>query len=232
MITPHFARGGSGSHLSITAICISRTPETFDLQSLPFYNYTAGWKPFQHERIKERVAYLAERRNAAVALALSEFPRTDHILMIDSYYLHQDRQINGLIDEYSKMTLSEYPEGCILGASTWILDKTRVRSRLRFYDWWTTPEASSLKLSEVERIGGTISAKAVGGCYLYPRWVWERIRYDVPDDLHGCEHNWLCEHSGLPVFLSLTERLWRDPIVYSLSKRVRMSLHLRRLLGQ
>lgn len=215
----------------MTAVCISRNPETWDISDVPFHNYTDGWKPFKHEKTIQRVQYLAGRRNAAVSQVLALFPHTEHILMIDSYYIHQRQEIDGLIHEYERITADNYRDGCILGASTWILDRTRIKSRLRFYDGWTTPEASKLKLHEVEKTGGVIKANAVGGCYLYPRWVWDKTHYDVPEDLHGCEHNWLCEHSGLPVFLSLNERFWREPLVYPWVKRIRVSLHLRRLIG-
>src|SRR5207245_279607 len=121
----------------ISAVCISRYPEGLSIPGLPYHNYTEGWKPYGHEKTKERVSYLAERRNRAVAETLALLPETKHVMMIDSYY--------------------------------------------------------------------------------------------VPEDLHGCEHNWLCEHSGLPVFLSLSERMWRDPVIYPRGKRLRMSLHLSRL---
>jgi len=218
--------------MNVSAVCISRNIEAWSIRDIPFYNYTEGWKPFQHEKTKDRVAYLAGRRNVAVRTALGLFPQTHHILMIDSYYVHQEKQIVRLIQEYANMTLAEFPGGCILGASTWILDKTRIRSQYRFYDGWTTPEALELEPHQIEKEGGVIRAKAVGGCYLYPRTVWEKTPYDVPEDLHGCEHNWLCEHSGLPVFLSLNEMLWREPLVYPLSKRIRVSLHLGRLIGR
>jgi len=218
--------------MRITAVCISRNTETWKIPDIPFYNYTEGWKPFQHEKTTDRVAYLADRRNVAVNRALNQFPQTHHILMIDSYYVHQEKQITKLVQEYATMTQTEFPTGCILGASTWILDKTRVGSRSRFYDGWTTPEALDLDPHEVEKEGGMIRARAVGGCYLYPRTVLDRTHYDVPRDLHGCEHNWLCENSGLPVFLSLNEMLWREPIVYPRLKRMRVSLHLGRLVGR
>jgi len=220
------------SGMRISAVCISRNQETWDLQSIPFYNYTEGWRPFEHEKTIERVAYLAERRNNAITKALSILPETKHVLMIDSYYLQQKEQVSKLIDEYSELTLTTYQTGCILGASTWIHDETRIRSKNRFYDYWTTPEGIRLKLDEVEKKGGMIEVKAVGGCYLYPRWVWERTRYGVSEDLHGCEHNWLCERSSIPVFLTLNERLWRKPATYQWSKRIRMSAHLGRLIGR
>jgi hypothetical protein len=224
--------GTNVTNTQISAVCISRNPETWDISGVSFHNYTEGWKPFRHEKTIERVHYLAERRNAAVARALILYPSTEHLMMIDSYYIHQSNQINGLVREYERLNLGHEQGGCILGASTWILDKTRIKSRLRFYDGWTTPEGSKLKLREVEKNGGVIRVSAVGGCYLFPRWVWEKTRYGVPEDLHGCEHNWLCEHSQLPVFLSLNQRLWREPAEYPWLKRARVSLHLGRLLSR
>jgi hypothetical protein len=218
--------------MNISGVCISRNPEALSIRDLPYHNRTEGWKPFGHEKTPERVSYLAERRNNAAAETLALFPKTRHLLMIDSYYLKQEHQIRKLIEEYTQMNLTDYNDGCILGASTWIHDKTRIRAKYRFYDGWTTPEGVSLSLEKAEREGGKVRVKAVGGCYLYPRWVWENFRYGVPEDLHGCEHNWLCEQSGLPVFLSLNERLWREPITYSRLKRLRMSLNLGRLLGR
>jgi hypothetical protein len=216
--------------MQISAVCISREPQEWRVSEIPFYNYTAGWKPFQHEKTKQRVDYLAERRNAAVSKTLELIPKTQNVLMIDSYYTHQEQQIRALVQEYTKMTLSTYPKGCILGASTWIHDVTRMRARFRFYDGWTTPEGVKLRLDDVERTGGIMKVGAVGGCYLYPRWVWEKTGYNTPEDLHGCEHNWLCEQSRLPVFLTLNERLWREPIMYPWVKRMRMSLHLGRFV--
>jgi hypothetical protein len=228
---PPFA-GTSLLSKGVCAVCISRNPETWDIADVPFHNYTQGWKPFQHEQTTDRVHYLAERRNIAVGRALDLFPETQHILMIDSYYLHQDDQIRGLIRDYAEMTHSNHPGGCILGASTWFYDLRRVRPRYRFYDGWTTPEGNQLRLAGVERRGGIIRVKSVGSCYIYPRWVWERNRYGVVEDLHGCEHNWLCERSELPVYMSLKRRLSRGPIRYPWAKRIRVSLHLGRFIGR
>lgn len=180
------------------------------------------------------MAYLAERRNAAVRGALELYPNSDHILMIDSYYLRQANQIATLLEEY------DHCEG-ILGASTWIVDKTRVIPRIRFFDSWTTPEAANLKLASVGREHNSRSVPgdprtswlrvgAVGACYVYPRRIWEKYQYGVPDT-DGCEHNFLCQHSGAPVWLSLNSKLWHEPSVYSWPKRIRCSLHLGRFLN-
>ena len=213
-----------------TAVCISRHMETWDIPELSFLCFTENWRPFGHEKSKDRIAYLAERRNSAVTKALSTFPLTQHILMIDSYYVHQRERVRKLVKEYFELSSSAGFESCIVGASTWILDKTKIRPRDRFYDYWTTPEGLNLNWKDVRKKGGVIQVRAVGGCYMYPRSVWERMSYGVPDDLHGCEHNWLCEKSALPVLLTLNVALWRDPIVYSWPRRLRSSLHLRRFL--
>ncbi len=219
---------------NITAICVSEKPEPWLIPSVPYYNHTEGWKPFKRDKSKERVTYLAERRNSAAEGALKLHPNTEHIFMVDSYYLGQVEQLRRLLEEYDSC------DG-ILGASTWIIDKTRIRTRVRFFDSWTTPEAANLTPSAVggEREAdnsprnslptGWLSVRAVGACYLYPRHVWEQNRYGLPET-DGCEHNFLCERSGLPVWLSFNTRLWRDPIVYSWPKRIRCSLHLGRFL--
>jgi hypothetical protein len=213
---------------TVTAVCISRRPETWGIPEIPFLCFTENWKPFGHEKSKARVSYLAERRNKAVAEALSIFHSTKHILMIDSYYVRQIQQVKKLVDEYFQLSSKPEYKNCIVGASTWILDKTKIPSKERFYDNWTTPEGLKLSWKETKEQGGLTGVRAVGGCYMYPRFVWEQTSYGVPDDLHGCEHNWLCERSTLPVLLSLNVTLWREPITYSWQKRFRSSLHLGR----
>ena len=199
------------------------------MSEIPFFCYTKGWKPFGHERSRERISYLADRRNKAVLEALLLFPETEHILMVDSYYIKQSDEIFKLVKEYDK--LSSELRDCILGASTWRPTKTGMRSTNSFYDTWTTPEGVGLRWEDARERGGLLRVRSVGGCYLYPRFVWEKYGYGVPEDLHGCEHNWLCERSGLPVFLSFNERLWREPLVYPPLKRIRFSLHLGRFLS-
>jgi hypothetical protein len=215
---------------NVTAVCISRQMETFDTPEIPFVCFNEGWKPFGHEKTKDRITYLAERRNRAVAQALSLYPSTQHILMIDSYYVHQIEPVRKLVKEYFDLASLPKFRNCIVGASTWILDKTKLIANKRFYDYWTTPEGISLKWKTTKEQGGIVHVGAVGGCYVYPRFVWETVRYGVPDDLHGCEHNWLCEKSKLPVILSLNVALRREPIVYPWLKRWRTNLHLGRFV--
>jgi hypothetical protein len=215
----------------VTAVCISRQMETLDIPEIPFVCFNEGWRPFGHEKSKDRIAYLAERRNRAVAKALSLFPSTQYILMIDSYYVHQIECVRKLVNEYFEIASRAEFRNCVLGASTWILDKTKLIPSERFYDYWTTPEGLALKWQTTKKQGGVIKVSAVGGCYVYPRFLWERTRYGVPDDLHGCEHNWLCEKSNVPVLLSLNVALWREPVVYPWLKRLRTSVHFGRFVG-
>jgi hypothetical protein len=139
--------------------------------------------------------------------------------MIDSYYVNQTNQVKILLDEYDCTS--------ILGGAVWFLDKTRLTPRIRFWDTWTTPELKDIEYPP--RISGKMAVKAVGACYLYPKRIWQQVGYGVPEDLHGCEHNYLCEMSGLEVNLTLDANLWRPPLVYSWPKRIRQSIHLGRL---
>jgi len=139
--------------------------------------------------------------------------------MIDSYYVNQLDQVKTLLQEYNGKI--------ILGGGIWVLDKTRLNPRIRFWDTWTTPELAKVKYAP--QMTGKVPVRAVGACYLYPRYIWERVGYGVPEDLHGCEHNYLCERSGMNVYLSLDVKLWRQPLVYSWPKRVRQTLNLGRL---
>lgn len=212
------------------AVCISRKQETLSLPSIPLVCYTEGWRQFpRFEKSSARIAYLAERRNQAVAQALSTYPRCQNILMIDSYYVNQTNAIIQLLEEYSQLS-SEYQGGLILGGSTWAIHKTRILPSVNFFDTWTTPEGTNLSLTQAEQNNRLMKVNAVGGCYLYPRWVWEKIGYGVPEDLHGCEHNWLCEKSGLPVYLSLKEVFWHDPVIYPWLTRIRCTAHLGRFV--
>ncbi|SRR5712692_1271882 len=203
----------------ITAVCISRQVEPWNIPEVPFVCFVDNWKPFGHEKSRDRVNYLAERRNQAVARALSLFPSTQHILMIDSYYVNQPDPV--------RVLLNEYDGNCILGGAVWFLDKTRVNPRIRFWDSWTTPELANLEY--LPQMAGKVSVKAVGACYLYPKGAWQKIGYGVPNDLHGCEHNYLCEMSGFGVYLTLKVKLWRSAVVYGWPKRIRQTIHLGRL---
>lgn len=122
----------------------------------------------------------------------------------------------------------------MMGASTWVLIKTRIRPFVHFWDTWTTPEATVKfygrnKFDQASQIGGWKQVQAVGACYAYPRGVWEDGGYGIPFDWtsdYGCEHNYLCENArrnGVAVYLDYNVKLWREPIVYPAIKRFRCS---------
>ncbi|HEV2119227.1 MAG TPA: hypothetical protein VGS11_03825 [Candidatus Bathyarchaeia archaeon] len=216
---------------TLTAVCISKQIERWGISSVPFFCYTDNWKPFGREKTRERVQYLASRRNDAVRGALETFPATEHVLMIDSYYLRFLDQAKQLISDY---TSASQKDPCIMGASTWALNKTRIRPFVHFWDTWTTPEATirlygRKKFEQARQIIGLRKVKAVGACYIYPRIVWERGGYGLPSDWtpeYGCEHNYLCDISrrnGITACLNYSVKLWREPTVYAPIKRLRCS---------
>lgn len=235
--------------MNLLAVSISSKQEKWPIPSVPFFCYTEEWKPFARFKVEsgrtignlstERIKYLADRRNKAVALGLENNPETTHIAMVDSYYVDQEPQLVQLIADYEKCEAT-----IILGASTWQVQKRTVVSKVSFYDGWTTPEARFLlgdyspqKDSLVRQfktpIPNLMPVRSVGGCYIFPRKIWDNgVRYGVFNDLHGCEHNYLCESSGLLVYLDFNARLWREPFSYPLSKRMRMSLAPRQRLDK
>ena len=228
----------------ILAVAISSKPEEWHISDVPFYCHTEGWEAYGRTLVKdgreqlailrERVEYLARRRNKAVENALQKFPQGDHILMVDSAYIPRVGPIKRLLEDY---VLCKEP--VVLGATTWALHKRTIMPKVLFYDFWSTPEARFIpydfepqKDSLVGQFGkplpNLMPVRSVGGCYIFPRTIWERgVRYGVLDDLHGCEHNYLCEKSGLPVYLDFNVRLWREPKVYPWARRVRVSLGIR-----
>lgn len=228
----------------ILAVAISSKPEEWYISDVPFYCYTKGWEAYgrtvqksgreQLAISRERIEYLANRRNKAVEYALQRFPQSDHILMIDSSYIPQIGPVKKLLEDYVMCR-----ESVMLGATTWSLHKRAILPKVLFYDFWSTPEARFIPYDfepQKDNLVGQfrkplpnlMPVRSVGGCYIFPRAIWERgVRYGVLDDLHGCEHNYLCEKSGLPVYLDFNVRLWREPKVYPWARRVRVSLGIR-----
>jgi len=175
------------------------------------FTYTEGYDPkySEHNKARDRIEYLTRRRNLANKEAVSEYPAAEHVLAIDSYYVRRVRSVSHLIETYK--TLS-YSQECIVGASTWYVDKSRIRPVFRFYDIWSTPEMKHRIWKQQQDLPtGRLSVSSVGACYIYPKWVWEKYGYGIPEPFPsaGIFHNWLCVKSGLPVFLDCDARLWR-----------------------
>src|SRR5438094_8293668 len=75
---------------NIVAVCISGKQEAWSIPEIPFYCHTEGYRDFPHYqpmKTRERIGYLAERRNAAHKRDLELHSNTEHFLSIDSYYL-------------------------------------------------------------------------------------------------------------------------------------------------
>src|SRR5437899_546894 len=215
---------------NITAVCNSRQQETWSIAEVPFFCYTKKTKgPFPREKIRERIEYYVELRNQATSEALRTYPDTEHILSVESYYIHQLNPIRQLV--------ASYDGKCILGAATWVWEKLRILRRARFYDTWATPDAAGLEFHFI-RPRGMLRVRSVGSCIIFPRAVWERVGYGVPEPFPeaGCEYNYLCDKSGLPVWLSLDASLWRDGrtldavLEYPWLKRIKCSFNLGRFV--
>jgi hypothetical protein len=232
--------------VALTAVCISDKMEPWKLP-YHFYCYLDGWKDVDRSDPQKYIEYTSSRRNAAVEKALEAHPETTDLMMVDSYYVGQfdgihfrDQflEISHLASDYylAKNSLSE---PFILGAATWGKVRTRLLQYLRnktdFYDKWADPcvrwmprgwrpENDGLAARFTVPVKGFYRVHSVGGCYIFSRRLWDRgVRYGVPDDLHGCEHNYLCETSGAKVFLDLNAELWREKR-YSFVKCLRCTL--------
>lgn len=229
--------------MKLLAVCISSSAEKWFLEDTLFYCYTGDWEPFERLIVengirtlnisRERVRYLAMRRNKAVEIGLHENQGITDVMMVDSYYLNQASQLRLLISDYQECRVP-----VILGATTWALHKTSLIPKVAFYDTWTSIEARFVPLNYqpakdplvgqfITPIPNVMPVRSVGACYIFPRSVWDRgTRYGVLDDLHGCEHNYFCESANIPTYLDFNVRLWRGPFSYPLPKRVRVSLGL------
>src|SRR5712691_1876618 len=123
---------------NIIAVCISGKQEAWGIPEIPFYCHAEGFKEFPHYpamKTRERIQYLAVRRNMAHKQALELNPNAEHFLSIDSYYLTRINEIWHLLKEYA-----DYNGECILGATNWFADYSRVPLKLRYWDTWATPE--------------------------------------------------------------------------------------------
>src|SRR6267143_734814 len=89
---------------------------------------------------------------------------------------------------------------------------------------WVETRARSSRLSFQDPPLITIPCSLCRRGILVPAdYLGERDRYGTPEDLHGCEHNWFCEHSDIPIFLDLNVKVWRKTR-YSLLKCARCSI--------
>jgi hypothetical protein len=220
---------------NITAVCISGKEEPWNTPDILFYCHTQGYRKFPHyppAKTRERIRYLSSRRNAANRVAVELYPETQHFLSIDSYYVHYVTEIRRLVNEYSA-----FKPDCILGATNWFWDHSRLPLRLRYWDTWATPEMKNTPYEYYptrdglpegwERIAGC------GGFTLYPRWVWEKQGYGIPEPFPqaGNEVNYLCQCPGIASYVTFNVKPLRETPRRSLVNRVRTTLGLRTRLG-
>ncbi|HVH15529.1 MAG TPA: hypothetical protein VNA15_07415 [Candidatus Angelobacter sp.] len=176
----------------VTAVTIANSP-IIQLPQLGIshFVYSEDPKPFSNiEKTRERLQYMAERRNTAHRLALESFPETDTFFSIDTYYLNQaDLLVDFLGSNKGDMSGSEE----LVGGSTWFRFPGVLHDYWKFWDTWTTPEAAALRIGS----RGTINVGAVGGVAIYSRSLWERHGFGVPEPFPqgGTEFNYLCRGS-------------------------------------
>ena len=224
----------------ITAVAIGR-PGQLSLgdqaqfwEGMPLYYHTRDWHDIDREAagLREKLEYRAQRRNVAVILALEQYPDTEHLMMIDSFYLSQPG-IGRLVKRYRQLA-----DAC-LGPVVW--GRMRVNlsqvlhSPIRFYDGWATPELrwcpygwrpdKDMLTSQAELpLKGLYRVSSIAGCYLFPRSIWDKgARYEVPEDLHGCEQNGFHESHRLKKYVDFSVEFWRTKR-YGLVHCARISL--------
>jgi hypothetical protein len=213
--------------MRLTSVCISEKREEFSL-SVPFYCHVEGYKPIQgHDNLdRERLEYLTERYNRAIEKALHLHAETDHLLVIDSYYLRYTSEVAKLIDDYTP--------GTILGASIWFWYRHQILPVIRYYDTLSVREFRDWKWrwhSEKDLPTGIVRVSGVGGCWILPRRTWEQTGgFFIPEDEPQAGGSRCLVTSNLKILLDCNVRLWRakdtnpDIQAYSWSKRVHVSL--------
>jgi len=209
--------------MQLTACCISTKEEHWQLE-IPFFCLSEPGPSWGRIKDRNRIDFLADKQNRSLEKALTKFPETTDILWIDSYYLDQANAIQQLVMDYER--LSGIRGNLILGGATLCHDRTRIRYKVNYYDTWSTPELEGKHfqsdLSDVHN--GPERVSSVGGVYIFPRTVWEKHHYQSPEPFpeSGCQHNYLCRESRLPILLDWSALFWRN-VSYSVLKRLRCS---------
>jgi hypothetical protein len=188
----------------ITAVCISKDKQSFNLR-IPFVSYTENYRPITtHDTSPSRISYMTGRYNAAVKHALQDYPETEHILMIDHYYLTFAPEVQLLLEDYKQLGR------CILGASIWYWARRRIRPWIAYYDTLSVPEFEGKKWWRLRNLpNGIVPVTGVGACWVFPRKVWQRTDgFTIPSPPQAGSSRCL-DTSGYPVLLDCNIRLWR-----------------------
>jgi hypothetical protein len=207
---------------TITAVCISREKQSFSLD-IPLISYTEGYRDIVHHNNydMERVSYLTLRYNSAVTRALESYPQTKHVLMVDHYYLPFAKEIMRLIEDYLGLKRT------ILGGAIWYWNRRRIPAWIAYYDTLSIPEFRNRRWwSNRSLPKGLIPVTGVGGCWVFPREVWETTRgFSIPDPPQAGGSRCL-DSSGYDILLDCNCKLWRshetNPDIpdYSMSQRI------------
>src|SRR3989442_7447560 len=105
--------------MKLVATTISRQEEEWQLSEIPHYCETVP----MNAPVLDPFAYtlgLGRKRNLAVQTVLEKYPDASHVLMCDSYYVHQTEGLKQLIADYEKTDKT-----IILGGAVW----GRIRAR-------------------------------------------------------------------------------------------------------
>ena len=210
--------------MRLTAVCISTKEEHWQLE-IPFFCLSEPGPSWGRVKDPKRIDYLADKQNRALERAMNEFPETTHVIWTDSYYLDQTNAIQRLVVDYG--TVSAIHGETILGGAILCRDRTRIRYKVNYYDTWSTPEMDGKHFqsdfSDLHK--GPEQVSSVGGVYIFPRTVWENHHYQRPEPFpeSGCQHNYLCRESRLPILLDWNALFWRN-VSYSVLKRLRCSI--------
>ena len=212
--------------MNLTAVSISRDPKRLDVQ-VPFYCHTQGWRPFLGRDNADivRLRYITDRYNAAIEKALEIHPATDHVLIIDSYYLHFAPEVATLI--------SHYQSGWMLGASIWQENKQYLRPTVSYYDTMSVQEFVGKYWRKNDLPRGLIPVSGVGACWIFPLKAWQNSDgFQVKTNPYEMMTSRCIDgvSLGLKTILDCDVKLWRTPEdnpdipSYSAWKRLVMSI--------
>jgi hypothetical protein len=215
---------------NVAAICISGRTEQWKVPTIPFYCYTKGWRPIVHHDNKDRarLEYITERYNLAIREGLSLYPKTTHILIVDSYYVNFASEIQELVRSYEDGS----DASSVMGASIWYRDRSHIRSCIRYYDTASAIEMRERKWYKTKDLPiGLIRVSGVGACWILPRETWEESGgFVIPDvDPVAGSSRSLSIGKRLNTVLNCGVKLWRthadnvDIPTYSPIKRIQVS---------
>ena len=219
------------------AVTISKKPESFDLE-IPFYCLSEESRLDRYAQQREETYYVCEKRNRAMVKALEKYPKSTHVLSLDSYYIHQKAALKQLLTTYEVLD----NDNIILGAPIWYYRKNRlIDNRPKFYDSWGSPELVNLRPWDADRFPEIVQVPSIGNCVIFPVWIWRNYGFVTPEPFPhmGSCYTRLSKLSGLPVLIDTKAKLIRDrtnspEAYYPFTKRFRVSAgHFRnRLIGR